>query len=251
MGRKKENFDPLAGPISGGSDGARRKKSKGHTFDVLGGGGHKPEKTSAYDDVYSPDPFGSRDADTRDALTPDGTRPAKKEKPGKKGFFASLFGGGKKNSNKPKTPKPEPEPEPEPESWREPEPVQTRENPLPANEPEEDLFEEELPATPAPVHDTPEPAQAQTIPDQPTANICWLCGETSTANLPYFTLHPGSQEPGNAVPLCKTCYRAVTTLMKYRDPTDEQEIKTEWKTLCTSLDEPRVTRVITEGRRYH
>ena len=239
MGRKKENFDPLAGPISGSSDGSRKKKSKGKTFDVLGGG-HKTENTPTHDDFYNPDAFhSSGSADTRDALTPDGTRPAKKEKPKKKGFLASLFGGGKKTGKKPAA---DPVPEPVPESWSEPEPVQN---------PEEDLFEEEIPAIQTPVSDTPEPVAVQKNPEQLPANVCWLCGETAESAHPYFTLHPGSQESENAVPLCKTCYRAVTTLMKYRDPSDEQEIKTEWKTLCTTLNEPRVTRVITEGRKYH
>ncbi len=250
MGRKKENFDPLAGPISGSSDGSRKKKSKGKTFDVLGGG-HKTEKTPTYDDFYSPDAFNSSgSADTRDALTPDGTKPAKKEKPKKKGFLASLFGGGKKTGKKPAA---DPAPEPVPESREGYEPIQNTETPLAADErnPEEDLFEEEISAIQTPASETPEPVAVQKNPEQLPANVCWLCGETSESAHPYFTLHPGSQESGNAVPLCKTCYRAVTTLMKYRDPSDEQEIKTEWKTLCTTLNETRVTRVITEGRKYH
>ncbi len=59
----------------------------------------------------------------------------------------------------------------------------------------------------------------------------------------------GESDPESTVPLCKICMRAVNTLMKYRDPADEQEIKSEWRVLAPGLDEKRADDVIREGRR--
>ena len=95
MARKKEEFDPLGGPIGG--SGLRKKKSKGKSFDVLGGGfggEHAVEKESF--DTYSDASFG----DTSDALMETGGS-SSKSKPKKKGFFASLFGGGGKKKKQP------------------------------------------------------------------------------------------------------------------------------------------------------
>lgn len=97
MARKKQEFDPLAGPIGG--SGLRKKKSKGKSFDVLGGGfgGDHPVEKEAFDS-YADVSFGR----SSDALmeTCGGSSP--RSKPGKKGLFASIFGGGgKKKQQKP------------------------------------------------------------------------------------------------------------------------------------------------------
>ena len=54
---------------------------------------------------------------------------------------------------------------------------------------------------------------------------------------------------GEYVPLCRTCYRAVTTLIKFHDLEDEREIKTEWYTLCPNLDSDRADGVIAAARK--
>ncbi|MDV0442818.1 hypothetical protein [Methanorbis rubei] len=135
----------------------------------------------------------------------------------------------------------------------------------PEREEEEDLFEEEdVPrqsvrkpvsrpvsvsvAEPVPVKTVaPPPPPTSTAPAARRQQIsslhtCYLCGASSPTDLPTF----GSEHP---VPLCRTCYRAVTTLVKFRDPADEREIKTEWFTLCPHLDSDRADNVIEDGRR--
>ncbi|MDU9375991.1 hypothetical protein McpSp1_05760 [Methanocorpusculaceae archaeon Sp1] len=127
----------------------------------------------------------------------------------------------------------------------------------------EDLFEEEEVVTPpvrkpaprpspdhAPVKTVappPPPSGVRQMQDSssspsPSLRSCYLCGASSSTDLPMF----GSTHP---VPLCRTCQRAVTTLIKFRDPADEREIKTEWYTLCPHLDSDRADAVIEEGRR--
>ena len=293
MARKKEEFDPLGGPIGG--SGLRKKKSKGKSFDVLGGGfggEHAVEKESF--DTYSDASFG----DTSDALMETGGS-SSKSKPKKKGFFAYLFGGGGKKKKQPvKKNRPlesELESEEQPQSYvpkhvRDPgltihdgvmetgivdhmidsefesdvhgqheyeEPRRHAPAPAVNEEEEEDLFEEEEIVTRSvkkPASRRPsESASVKTVAPPPSpgtvhlsaasGHTCCLCGATSPAELPMF----GSEHP---VPLCRTCYRAVTTLMKFRDPADEREIKAEWCTLCPNLDSDRADAVIEEGRRY-
>lgn len=81
-------------------------------------------------------------------------------------------------------------------------------------------------------------------------NVCYLCGEASSDALPQFGFGDGSN-PDDFVPLCKTCLHAVTTLMKFRDPSDESEIKAEWRSLCPGLDEVSANNIINEGRKHH
>ncbi|MDE2518324.1 MAG: hypothetical protein O0X93_05055 [Methanocorpusculum sp.] len=300
MARKKQEFDPLAGPIGG--SGLRKKKSKGKSFDVLGGGfgsEHPVEKESfdSYEDIS----FGN----SSDALMETGGSSSSKSQSKKKGLFASIFGGGKKK--KQQQPKKENMPlegeEERPESYvpkhvrdpgleiqdgvmetgiadrmvdpaseyDEPEYGEQYEEPVPhhpsAGEPEEDLFEEEEIVTPrmrssverkttpasVPVRTVappPSPAseRASHTPASATAgpdmHVCHLCSAVSQTELPQF----GSGS-GKYVPLCRTCYRAVTTLIKFRDPEDEREIKSEWYTLCPNLDSDRADAVIAEARK--
>ena len=95
MARKKEEFDPLAGPIGGG--GIRKKKSKEKTFDVLGGGfgGDHPVEKESFDS-YSDVSFGV----SSEALMETGGSFSSKSKPKKKGQIASKYGGGRKKTQK-------------------------------------------------------------------------------------------------------------------------------------------------------
>lgn len=301
MARKKQEFDPLAGPIGG--SGLRKKKSKGKSFDVLGGGfgGDHPVEKDAFDS-YADVSFGG----SSDALMETGGGSSPRSKPGKKGLFASIFGGGgKKKQQKPQresmpleaeeerpesyVPKHVRDPEleiqdgvmetgiadrmvdPAYDEYGEPEYREQYEEPVPhhqsAGEPEDALFEEEEVASP-PVR---KPAERKTMPVSvpvrtvapppssaghresqaaspaaagPDMHVCHLCGAVSPTELPQF----GSGS-GEYVPLCRTCYRAVTTLIKFRDPEDEREIKTEWYTLCPNLDSDRADGVIAAARK--
>lgn len=273
MARKNQEFDPLGGPIGGSGDGpGKKKKSKGRSFDVLGGGfegQHTVEKESfsSYSDRSS--------SDTSDALMETGADSSPNpEQKKKKGLLASIFGGKKKKPQPqkelPLESEEAPPPSYVPKHVRDPdleiqdgimetgiiEREEYEERPhrhkpraaAPAEE--EDLFEEgDTPPVPRPKRTTPAPAAVERVappptpgksPARETAHLCCLCGSASETELPQF-------EPG--VPLCRTCYRAVSTLMKFRDPKDEQEIKSEWFALCPSLDSDRADEVIAHGRR--
>lgn len=297
MTRKKQEFDPLAGPIGGG--GLRKKKSKRKSFDVLGGGfggEHTVEKESF--DSYVEVSFGG----SSDALmeTGGGSYPASKQK--KRGLFSSIFGGKKKEKKQVRERKQPLETEEEmPESYmprhvRDPELMihdgvmeteivdrwddfayeyetddaegQEYEEPVQqhraaAHHPpvkEDDLFEEDEGAAPqvcrpteraapAPVRTiapppSPSGRQAAASSATPDMHVCHLCGVRSPTELSQFSYGSGA-----CVPLCRTCYRAVTTLIQYRDPEDEREIKSEWFTLCPNLDSDRSDAVIAEGRK--
>jgi ribosomal protein S14 len=213
---KKAKFDPLGGSISGGSIPKQKKSRKNKSPDILTGG-RKNAKSDLYPEDYSRERYAGSDA-----LTPSGEKNRKK-----KGFFARLFGGGKKPAPQ-KIP-----PVPEPAEMVEPVPE------------EEDLFEEEeapvLEIREEPQETEPSPADGVRDP-----NTCALCGFRSETGLPHFTMQPGS-----TVPLCRTCFRAVDTLMNHRDPAEEEEICGEWSTLCPGLDPDLATRVVLEGRNYH
>lgn len=299
MARKKQEFDPLAGPIGG--SGLRKKKSKGKSFDVLGGGfggEHSVEKESF--DRYAEASIGG----SSDALMETGGGSATKSKPKRKGLFSSIFGGSKKkNQQKPQMENMPLEAEGEqpksyvPKHVRDPgleiqdgvmetgiadqmadseydeyEYEERYDEPAPQNhytgEEEEDLFEEgdvvpspikksgERKTMPTPVTPVrtvappPSPATRRTsqggIPAAagPDMHVCYLCGDVFPANLPQFV-----SDSGESVPLCRTCYRAVTTLIKFRNLEDEREIKSEWYTLCPNLDSERADTVIAEARR--
>ncbi|MDR0980493.1 MAG: hypothetical protein LBL85_01695 [Methanocalculaceae archaeon] len=300
MARKKQEFDPLAGPIGG--SGLRKKKSKGKSFDVLGGGfgGEHPVEKESFDS-YADVSFGG----SSDALMETGGS-SSKSKPKKKGLFASIFGSGKKNKQqKPRkenmpleaeeerptsyVPKHVRDPELEIQDgvmetgiadrmvdsaydgYDEPEYGEQYEEPVShhqhAGGPEEDLFEEEeivpspvrkpvekkmMPVSapvrtvappPSPAVHRKSPQAASPTAAEPDMHVCHLCGAVSSTEFPQF----GSGS-GEYVPLCRTCYRAVTTLIKFRDPEDEQEIKSEWYTLCPNLDSDRADGVIAEAR---
>ncbi len=252
MARKKE-FDPLGGSI--GSE--KPKKAKKDNM-VLGSKEHAGS-SSIYDDVYyMPVSEGSTDA-----LTASGAS----DKPKKKGLFAGVFGHKKSpNGAKPKSKaetKSKSASEPDFRITQDPVITQTENDPYPVmNIREEDIFEDEprtinepavLRAEPA---EEPVPPKMHTFvevePKKPTVRfhpkVCYLCGADSLAPHQLFGFG-GESDPESAVPLCKTCMRAVNTLMKYRDPADEQEIKSEWRVLAPGLDEKRVDDLIREGRR--
>ena len=88
-------------------------------------------------------------------------------------------------------------------------------------------------------------SKKQTVKYHP--NVCYLCGaDTST---PHQQFRFGKEaDPENTVPLCKTCMHAVTMLMKYKDPADEREIKSEWRFLAPGLNENRADEIVREGR---
>ena len=217
MARKKQEFDPLAGLIGG--SGLRKKKSKGKSFDVLGGGfgGDHPVEKEAFDS-YADVSFGG----SSDALMETGGGSSPRSKPGKKGLFASIFGGGgKKKQQKPQresmpleaeeerpesyVPKHVRDPEleiqdgvmetgiadrmvdPAYDEYGEPEYREQYEEPVPhhqsAGEPEEDLFEEEEVAPP-PVR---KPAERKTMPVSVpvrtvAAFLCWSSGVSGSVS---------------------------------------------------------------------
>lgn len=297
MARKKQEFDPLAGPIGGG--GSRKKKSKGKSFDVLGGGfgGEHPVEKESFDS-YADASFSDSSSD---ALMETGGGSSPRSRPKKKGLFASIFGGGSRKKRTPEQPREnmplEAETEERPASYvpkhvRDPdleiqdgvmetgivdrmvdpaydhgmpEYEEHRDEPVPqprhhyAPEQDDDLFEgEDEVVTPpvrrpaerrpvpshVPVKTVAPPPSSAPAPASPDLHVCCLCGASSPAELPRFDM--GS---GESVPLCRTCHRAVTTLIQFRDPADEREIKAEWYTLCPNLDSDRADAVIAGARR--
>lgn len=130
----------------------------------------------------------------------------------------------------------------EPEPFYEPEPIpELTPPPSIASHQPKPFDEPRVVAPPQPVH---KPSES----NDPT--VCKLCGEKSEMDHQYFTIHPGVLELGNSIPLCKTCHRAVSTLMKHRGP-EEDEICDEWSQLCPNLDEELATDVVLEARKYH
>ncbi len=97
------------------------------------------------------------------------------------------------------------------------------------------------------VEEKPKPIK-QTMRNHP--NVCYLCGADSAVPHQQFRFE-GESDKENAVPLCKTCMRAVKMLMECRDPVDEREIKSEWRFLSPGLDEKRADDMISEARRNY
>lgn len=285
MARKKEEFDPLAGPIGGG--GIRKKKSKEKTFDVLGGGfgGDHPVEKESFDS-YSDVSFGG----SSDALMETGGSSSSNAKPKKKGLFASIFGGGRKKKQKKSPAKSQPlEPETEkPESYvpkhlldheleihdgvmetgivdrmvdpaydRRPASQGRYEDPvsdsLGGEVSEEDLFEGEE-TRQRPVQGL---AEKKAAPAPVSADVTYASSSVmEDSHVCYLcgaefsaALPPFELAPGKYVPVCRTCSHAVKTLKTFRDPSDEREIKLEWYTLCPNLDSDRADVIIAEARR--
>lgn len=266
MARKKE-FDPLGGSISSEKP---KKAKKDNT--VLGSKEHAGS-SSIYDEVYyMPGSEGSTDA-----LTASG----ESDKPKKKGLFSGIFGPKPSSKAVRKAKKSGYDAEiPRKEDFR------TADTDIHSHKtadlPEEDIFEEEplktneqaalnlqphndtsLPhsqisprdrkPTIKPIEEPPaffaeEKTQPQKRAVRSHPNVCYLCGADSPTPHRQFGFG-GESDPESTVPLCKICMRAVNTLMKYRDPADEQEIKSEWRVLAPGLDEKRADDVIREGRR--
>ena len=267
MARKKE-FDPLGGSI--GSE--KPKKAKKDNM-VLGPKGHTGS-SSIYDEVdYSPVSDGCTDA-----LTASGTS----DRPKKKGLFSGIFGQKKSPRTSVPTRKSGYEADfPTIDDSRitntetyshavtnireddifEEEPQMMNGPEIPYDEPFEETYltsqtvagDKTTIRKPAdePAHffveEIPKPKK-QTIRYHP--NVCYLCGADSAVPHQQFRFGPESDSE-STVPLCKTCMRAVTTLMKYRDPADEREIKSEWRFLSPGLDEKRADEIITAGRRNY
>ena len=267
MARKKE-FDPL-----GGSIGSEKPKKAKKDNTVLGSKGHTGS-SSVYDEMdYAP-----VSDDYTDALTASGAS----DKPKKKGLFSGIFGQkksprapgpAKKSGYKTDSPMSDNSGIPDTEKYYHAE-TDIREDdifeeePLEMNEPAvpyAESFEETYPKsqtfardqseirrsaeepTQFIVEEKPKPKK-QTVRYHP--NVCYLCGADSA--VPHQQFRFGSEsDTENTVPLCKTCMRAVTTLMKYRDPADEREIKSEWRILAPGLDEKRADDIISEGRRNY
>lgn len=81
-------------------------------------------------------------------------------------------------------------------------------------------------------------------------NVCYLCGADTSVPHQLFGFKKESG-PENTVPLCKTCMHAIAMLMKHRDPSDEQEIKSEWRFLAPGLNEKRADEIIRESRNHN
>ncbi|HJJ28200.1 MAG TPA: hypothetical protein O0X70_02280 [Methanocorpusculum sp.] len=109
---------------------------------------------------------------------------------------------------------------------------------------DDDLFSEV--AAPAPTPAAAQAAPASAAPVSLNPRVCHLCGRTSQDEWPEF----GFSED-EFVPLCKTCTRAVTTLLKHTDPAEEEEIISEWSLICPGLDEARAKELVAKGRRLH
>ncbi len=267
MARKKE-FDPL-----GGSIGSEKPKKAKKDNTVLGSKGHTGS-SSVYDEMdYTPISDGYTDA-----LTASGAS----DKPKKKGLFSGIFG--QKKSPKASGPAKKSGYEndfpiiddsgiPDTEKYYhagtdiheddifEVEPLEMNEPAIPDAE----SFEEKYPKSQPFIADQPkirrsaeEPAhffvEEKPKPKKLTVryhpNVCYLCGADSA--VPHQQFRFGSEsDTENTVPLCKTCMRAVSTLMKYRDPADEREIKSEWRSLSPGLDEKRADDIISNGRRNY
>ncbi|WP_319379111.1 hypothetical protein [uncultured Methanocorpusculum sp.] len=256
MARKTE-FDPLGGSLGGSQGGKKSKKSK--KDNTLLGSKEHTGSSSIYDEVnYMPSFEGSTDA-----LTASG----ESDKPKKKGLFAGVFGHKKSPKGaKPKSKtasKSKPAPETDFPIIQEPVLTDTEKDPYPIMDIEEDIFEDE-PTINEPAVFTAEPAEEPVLPKthtfheeepkKPTVrshpNVCYLCGADSSIPHQQFRFR-GESDSESAIPLCKTCMRAVKTLMKYRDPADEREIKSEWLVLAPGLDESRADEIISEGRRHY
>jgi hypothetical protein len=277
MVRRKQKFDPLAGPI--GDSSLRKKKSKGKSFDVLGWG---------FCGEYL------AEMESPDMLTETGRGSSSKLKPLKKELFSSMFGGGKRNrqqmsqkesmplgdeggiskANMPKYVRDlglgiqdcgvevdtadrmldsaSEYNELECGEWHE-KPILCRHY---ARESRKILFEKgkigslsenfDSMCLVAPSSSSSAERTSQgvfpAIIGQDT-HACHLCGTVSPFELPQFGLNSE-----NYTPLCRICYREVKTLIKLRDPKDELAIKAEWHTLCPNLDSDRVDAIIAEAR---
>ncbi len=267
MARKKE-FDPLGGSI--GSEKIKKAK-KDNT--VLGSKGHT-DSSSVYDEMdYTP----ISDSYT-DALTTSGAS----DKPKKRGLFSGIFGQKKsprasgparKSAYESDFPIIDDSGIPETEKYShvvtdireddifEEETLEMTEPAVPDAEPFEETYPKSQPfiadepkirrSTEKTAHffveEKPKPKK-QTVRYHP--NVCYLCGADSAVPHQQFRFG-GESDTENTVPLCKTCMRAVTTLMKYRDPADEREIKSEWRSLSPGLDEKRADNIISTGRRNY
>lgn len=265
MARKKE-FDPL-----GGSIGSERPKKAKRDNMILGSKEHAGS-SSIYDEMdYTPVSGGYTDA-----LTASGAS----DKPKKKGLFSGIFG--QKKSPRASDPAKNSGYEndfpiiddsriPDTEKYSHVMP-DIREDDIFEEEHREmtepavhnaEPFEETYPKSQTFARDQPEIRRPEEEPahffseDKPKRqtiryhpNVCYLCGADSAVPHQQFRFGRESDSE-NTVPLCKTCMRAAATLMKYRDPADEREIKSEWRVLAPSLDEKRADDIIREGRRNY
>ncbi|HJJ29800.1 MAG TPA: hypothetical protein VJ857_00800 [Methanocorpusculum sp.] len=238
MARKNE-FDPLGGSISCEKPIKAKKNNS-----ILGSIGHTGS-SSVYDEMdHSPASDG-----WTDALTVSG----ESNKPKKKGLFSRIFGQKKspKESSSAKSGC-----EMDDEFKDDPRTPDTKKYSHDVgNIPLDDIFKE--PDQPSIVANVKEPHPTRRPAEEPQPkkqamryhpNICYLCGADSATPHQQFKVGEASDKE-NAIPLCKTCMRAVTTLMKYRDPLDEREIKSEWRSLAPGLDEKRADDMISEARR--
>ena len=238
MARKKE-FDPL-----GGSIGCEKPIKAKKNNSILGSVGHTGS-SSVYDKMdHSPASDGWIDALTVSEQS---------DKPKKKGLFSGIFG--QKKSPKESRPT-KSEYDMNDEFIDETQTLDTKKhNHDLENIPHDDIFEKpEQPSVVTNVKDQhliripaeePQPKK-QAMRYHP--NICFLCGADCATPHQQFKVGETS-DMENTVPLCKTCMRAVTTLMKFRDPLDEREIKSEWRSLAPGLDEIRADDMISEARK--
>lgn len=256
MARKKE-FDPLGGSISSEKPKKIRKNNP-----ILGSKEHTGSSS-----VYDEADHGPLSGYGIDALTADGLS----DKPKKRGFLSGIFGQGKSSGRPPEFPTKDHArtPEGEKHSHRitdtyeddifENEPREMSEPAVSDPEPSEETYptsqtfardQSEIGRSddePAPffLEEKPNPKK-QTVRYHP--NVCYLCG--ADTSVPHQQFRFGEEsDPENTVPLCKTCMHAVTMLMKYRDPADEREIKSEWRFLAPGLNENRADEIVREGRR--
>lgn len=248
MARKKE-FDPL-----GGSLGSEKPKKVKKDNTILGSKEHTGS-SSIYDEVN----YLSGSGSNTDALTSIG----QSEKPKKGGFLSSVFGHKKSDKKIKPTIKSEYEDNFSLTYDTDVKPAEIHSYPV-RELIEDDIFEEETRGINEPATILAEPSEEKGLPkthsiidDQPKKpavkshpNICYLCGADSSIPHQQFRFG-GESDPESAIPLCRTCMRAVKTLMKYRDPADEQEIKSEWQILAPGLDESRANEIISEGRRHY
>lgn len=280
MARKKDNFDPLGGFVGGPAKS--NKKSK-RVNDLLGSG-----KNIGSNSIYDEGDYTPAYSGKTDALTATGEAVPEKKK--KKGFFFGHKQKPVKSVEPPKDSgfdsseykldiksgvmdtgiseryAEEGTDVNSEEIYEE----KTVEKPVSKPAEEDDFFEKvkEVPEVKEvhhhekvkhiPIHndievkteDIQNPLVQKTEPKRHHPNVCCLCGDASPDALPQFGFGDGSN-PDDFAPLCKTCLHAVTTLMKYRDPSDEAEIKAEWRSLCPGLDETGADRIISEGRKHH
>lgn len=257
----------------GGSIGSEKPKKAKKDNTVLGSKGHTGS-SSVYDEMdYAPVSDGYTDA-----LTASGAS----DKPKKKGLFSGIFGQKKsprassptkKSGYETDFPTKDDSGTPDTEKYSR-SVTDIREDDIFEEEPREmiepavpdvERFEETYPKSQTfardqseigrsdnePAHffveEKPKPKK-QTVRYHP--NVCYLCGADSA--VPHQQFRFGAESDSeNTVPLCKTCMRAVTTLMKHRDPAEEREIKSEWRYLSSGLDEKRADIIISEGRRHN